>query len=140
MPLFGFSSRAIVASHPMDYDERGRGHGRRPSPWLCLACGITGVLFVYRNHATNTIELCHETREIDDNVHQFAASIGYEMLARQSAAPLHQYPNDIKQWYQQQYGVPFITPKEEFDDEGADFGQFATDPGDPRPLSSAPPF
>lgn len=57
---------------------------------------------------------------------------------------LHTVHDNIDQWHQQHYGVPFITPKDEeedfVDDGGGVFGLVAAPPGDPRPSSHAPPL
>jgi hypothetical protein len=52
-----------------------------PSPWLCLACDIAGVFSICQSHVADTIELRREARETDDNLRQFAASMGYETPA-----------------------------------------------------------
>lgn len=98
-PPHGSSSCVVASSHPMDHNGRGRGCGRRPSLWLCLARGIAEVFSIYHSHATDIVEQRHEARETNDNLHQFVASMGYEITARQHAAPLHQYLDDINQWH-----------------------------------------
>lgn len=91
--------------------------------------------------------MCCEAQQMDDNLRQFAASMGYRMPDRQPATPLHQYLEDLNQWHQQQYGVLFITleEEEEYVDDDT-FGQSITAapasalaPSGPRLSSSAPP-
>jgi hypothetical protein len=65
--------------------------------------------------------------------------MGHPMPQRPTPPPTPAYPETLNEWNQQEYGVPFITPKDEAEEFDYSFLQSAPDatpgpiPGDPRP-------
>lgn len=49
------SSYATAASRPMDRDKRGRGHVRRPTPFMCPARGLVGMFAICRSHTADIV-------------------------------------------------------------------------------------
>jgi hypothetical protein len=75
------SSRAAVASCPMDRVDRGRGQGRDRGRGLfvCLAKGMVEVFSMCRSHAVDEAMQQRETQELHDDMRSFAASMGHPM-------------------------------------------------------------
>jgi hypothetical protein len=99
-PLYETASRAAAASHLMDRGGRGRGRGRRTNAFMRLARGIAGVFAMCRSHAADAAVHRRETRELHDDMRQFAASMGHPMPERPPPVPLPAYPEDLNEWHQ----------------------------------------
>jgi hypothetical protein len=111
-----------------------------------LAKGIAGVFAMCSGHDVDEdVHRC-ETQALHDDMQSFAASMGHHMPQQPSHVPSPAYPENLNEWHQQEYGVPFITPEDEtedYDDSSYFKSTPATTPGsipgDPRPSSSAHP-
>jgi hypothetical protein len=68
--------------------------------------------------------------------------MGIPFAPRSPDVPLHPSPPEINEWHQQAYGVPFMSPEDDEEDEEYfdDREQFASPPhqGDPGQSSSYP--
>jgi hypothetical protein len=121
---------------------RGRGRGRGRRMGARLAHGIAAFFSMCRNISSDVHELARRQRENDDNLRRQASSMGMPFAPRSPDVPLHPPPPpEINEWHQQAYGVPFMSPKDEEEDEEYFDDQFAPSPhqGDPGQSSSHPP-
>jgi hypothetical protein len=154
------SSRAAAASCPMDRSGRGsglgQGRGRGQGLFIRLAKGLLGVFTMCRTRAVEESVRRRRADQLHEDFLCYAAEIGHPLPPGSPPPPTPTFPMDLNEWHQQEFGVPFITPKdeaEEFDDPYYTSdpphppppysGQGPT-PGDPRPSGSGhyppPPY
>jgi hypothetical protein len=72
-----------------------------------------------RNRAIEESVHRRRTKALHENFRRYAASMGHPLPSGSPLPPTPTYPENLNEWHQQEYGVPFITPKdeaEEFDD------------------------
>jgi hypothetical protein len=105
------SSRAASASRPMDRSSRGRGRGRGLGSRH--AHGIAALFSMCHNISADVHELARRQGKTDDNIHRQSVSLGVPLPPRSQDVFLHQPFEDIEQWHQHHYGVPFYTPKDD---------------------------
>jgi hypothetical protein len=108
-----------------------------------LAHGFAAFFSMCRNIAADVHEVARRQRETDDNLRRQASSLGTPFAPRSPDVPLHPPPPEINEWYQQAYGVPFMTADDVEEEEAYfdDREQFVPPPyhGDPGQSSSHPP-
>jgi hypothetical protein len=123
---------------------RGRGRGRGRGMGARLAHGIAAFFSMCRNISSDVHELARRQRETDDHLRRQASSMGMPFAPRSPDVPLHPPSPEINEWYQQAYGVPFMTTEDEEEEEEEFFDdreQYVPPPhqGDPGQSSSYPP-
>ena len=67
--------------------------------------------------------------------------MGHPLPPRSPPPPTFAYPENLNEWHQQEYGVPFVTPEDEAEELDDSFYTLAPPPysgqgpipGDPRP-------
>jgi hypothetical protein len=82
-------------------------------------------------------ELARRQRETNDNMRRMSASPGVPLPPRSQDVPLHQPFEDLDQWHQHHYCVPFVTPEDDEDDVAWGQGQSVPPPPDPDQPSSS---
>jgi hypothetical protein len=117
------SSRAAAASRLMDRSGRGsgpsQGRGQGRGLFIRLAKGLLGVFAMCRTRAVEESARRLRTDRLHEDFLRYAAKTGHSLLLGSPPPPTPTFPMDLNEWYQQEFGVPFITPEdeaEEFDD------------------------
>jgi hypothetical protein len=98
----------------MDHGGRGRGQGW--GLFVHLFKGIVEVFAMCRSYVVDEAVHWHETQALHDDMWSFAASMGHPMPQWPPPIPIPAYPENLNEWYQQEYGVSFITEEDEEED------------------------
>jgi hypothetical protein len=129
----------------MDRSDRGRGQvwgwGQGRGLFVCLAKGIAGVFAMCRSQAIEESVHRRRTKALHEDFQGFVASMGHPLPPRSPPPLTPAYPENLNEWHQQEYGVPFVTPEDEADEFDDSFYTSAPPPcpgpgpipGDPGP-------
>jgi hypothetical protein len=84
-----------------------------------LAKGIAGVFAMCHSLAIEeSVHRC-PTKVLHEDFHHYAASMGHPLPPHSPLPSTPAYPENLNEWHQQEYDVPFVTPEDEakeFDD------------------------
>jgi hypothetical protein len=107
-----------------------------------LAKGIAGVFAMCRSRAIEESLHRHRTEVLHEDFCHYTASMGHPLPPRSPPPLTPAYPENLNEWHQQEYGVPFVTPEDEAEEFDDSFYTSAPPPpylgpgpipGDPRP-------
>jgi hypothetical protein len=146
-PHHDSSSPTADASRPMDHSGRGRGQGQGLGQgrrlFIRLAKSITGAFAMCCNRAIEESMHRRRTEALHEDFCCYATSTGHPLPPGPPPPPTPTYPENLNEWHQQEYGVPFITPEDEVEEFEDSFYTLAPPPlpysgqgpipGDPRP-------
>ncbi|ONM20320.1 hypothetical protein ZEAMMB73_Zm00001d005103 [Zea mays] len=115
----------------MDHSGRGRGQGR--GLFVRLTKGIAGVFTMCHSRAIEESVHRRRTEALREDFHHYIASMGHPLPPGSPPPPTPTYPENLNEWHQQEYGVPFVTPEDEAEEFDESF--YTSAPPPPYPGS-----
>jgi hypothetical protein len=90
--------------------------GSRSGLFIRLAKGLLGVFAMCRTRAVKESVRHRRTDWLHEDFLRYAGETGRPLPLGSPPPPAPTFPEDLNEWHQQEFGVPFIIPEDEVED------------------------